>query len=94
MSHQRIFFVVKGPAAEATDAPQPSGLLCNPVMKMISFFRFFRVIEHRWNETDRGKTEVFGGKTCPSATLSTTNLTWTERDRTRASAVKGRGLTA
>jgi hypothetical protein len=38
-----IFFVEKGPVAEATDAPQPSGLLCNPVMKMkrkISFFHF------------------------------------------------------
>jgi hypothetical protein len=33
-----VFFVVKGPAANATDAPQPWSLLCNPVMKMISFF--------------------------------------------------------
>jgi hypothetical protein len=37
-----LFFVEKGPAADATDAPQPQGLLCNPVMKMkrkmISFF--------------------------------------------------------
>jgi hypothetical protein len=33
------FFLVNGPAADATDAPQPRGLLCNPVMKMISFFR-------------------------------------------------------
>jgi hypothetical protein len=35
---------VKGPAADATDAPHPEGLLCQPVMKkmmmMISFFRF------------------------------------------------------
>jgi hypothetical protein len=23
--------------------------------KMISFFSFFQVMEHRWNETDRGK---------------------------------------
>jgi hypothetical protein len=30
----------KGPTADATDAPQPWGLLCNPVMKMIRFFRF------------------------------------------------------
>jgi hypothetical protein len=34
----------KGPAADGTDAPQPQGLLCNPVMKvkrnMISFFIF------------------------------------------------------
>jgi hypothetical protein len=34
----KLFFV-KDPAADATDAPQPSGLLCNPVMKII-FFRF------------------------------------------------------
>jgi hypothetical protein len=25
-----------------------------------------------------GKNEVLGGKTCPSATLSTTNPTWTD----------------
>jgi hypothetical protein len=34
-------------------------------------------MEHRWNEND-GKTEELGGKTCPSATLSTTNPTWTD----------------
>jgi hypothetical protein len=32
--------MVKSPAADATDALQPGGLLRNPVMKMISFFRF------------------------------------------------------
>ena len=30
-------------------------------------------MEHRWNDTDRAKTEVLGGETCPIATLSTTN---------------------
>jgi hypothetical protein len=30
-------------------------LLCNPVMKMISFFCFCIIMEHRWNEIDRGK---------------------------------------
>jgi hypothetical protein len=30
-------------------------------------------VEWNW----QGKTEVLGGKTCPSATLSTTNPTWT-----------------
>jgi hypothetical protein len=35
-----IFFMVKGPAADATDATQPKGLLCNPVMKMNSLFTF------------------------------------------------------
>jgi hypothetical protein len=33
------------------------------------FLLFFQVMEHRWNEIDRGKP-------CPSATLSTTNPTW------------------
>jgi hypothetical protein len=35
-----FFLVVKGPAAYATDASQSWGLLCNPVIKMVSFFRF------------------------------------------------------
>jgi hypothetical protein len=49
------FFCGEGPAADSTDAPQPWGLLCNPMMKIVSFFSFFRVMEHRWNEIDRGK---------------------------------------
>jgi hypothetical protein len=51
------FFCGKGPpAADATDAPQPWGLLCNPMMKMISFFfSFFRVMEQRWTEIYVGK---------------------------------------
>jgi hypothetical protein len=73
----QFLFVVKGPAADATDAPQPSGLLCSSVLKMISFFVFTsngEPVEWNW----QGKTEVLGGKTCPSATLSTTNPTWTD----------------
>jgi hypothetical protein len=49
-------FFVKGPAADATDAPQPWGLLYNPVIKMVSFFFVFCVMEHRWNEIYRGKS--------------------------------------
>jgi hypothetical protein len=41
------------------------------------FFPFFQVMEHRWNESDRGNQST-RGKTCPSATLSTTNPTWTD----------------
>ena len=42
-----FFCVLKGPAADATDAPQPWGLLYNPVMKMTErwfsfFFHFFK----------------------------------------------------
>jgi hypothetical protein len=35
-------------------------------------------MEHRWNEIDRGKPKYSGKKTCPSATLSNTNPTWTD----------------
>jgi hypothetical protein len=34
-------------------------------------------MEHQWNEIDRGKPTT-RRKTCPSATLSNTNLTWTD----------------
>ena len=40
-------------------------------------FSFFQVMEHRWNEIDIGKPK-YSGKTCPSATLSTTNPIWTD----------------
>jgi hypothetical protein len=40
------------------------------------FTKFLQLMEHQWNEIDRGKPTT-GRKTCPSATLSTTNLTWT-----------------
>jgi hypothetical protein len=42
------------------------------------FFVLFLVLEHRWNEIDRGKNRRTRGKTCPSATLSTTNPTWND----------------
>jgi hypothetical protein len=73
-----LLWLLKGPAADAMDAPQPWGLLCNHVMKMISFFRFpcnGALVEWNW----QGKIEVLGVKTCASGTLSTTNPTWTER---------------
>jgi hypothetical protein len=55
-----LFFVVKGPAADATDTQQPWGLLRNPVMKIISFFFVFPCngapVEWNW----QGETEVLG----------------------------------
>jgi hypothetical protein len=54
------FYVEKGPAADVTDVPQPWGLLCNPVIKMINFFPFFQVMEHRWIEINRGKPKYSG----------------------------------
>ena len=46
-------------------------------------------MEQWWNDTDRGNWST-GRKTCPNATLSTTNLTC---DRTRTSAVTGWRIT-
>jgi hypothetical protein len=50
--------------------------------------------EPRWNDTDRGKQKNSGKKPCPSATLFTINSTWTDLGVTRASTMRGRGLTA
>jgi hypothetical protein len=73
-----VFFVVKGPAADATDAPQPSGFLYNPRDEdEVFFYQVLQLMEHHWNEIDRGKPTT-RRKTCPSATLSITNPTWTD----------------
>jgi hypothetical protein len=56
-----LFLMVKGPAADATDAPQPRGLLCNHIMKMKMIIIFFcpfpsigAPVEWNW----QGKTEL------------------------------------
>jgi hypothetical protein len=47
-------------------------------MEMSSFFyQVLQLMEHQWNETDREKPTT-RRKTCTSATLSTTNLTWND----------------
>jgi hypothetical protein len=49
-----------------------------PVMKMSSFFyQVLQIMEHQWNEIDRGKPTT-RRKTCPSVTLPTASLTWTD----------------
>jgi hypothetical protein len=40
-------------------------------------YQVLQVMEHQWNEIDRGKRTT-RRKTCPSATLSTTNPKWTD----------------
>jgi hypothetical protein len=46
-----------------------------------------------WNYDLRGKPK-YSEKTCPSATLSTTNLTWPDRAQTRAAVMGNQRLTA
>jgi hypothetical protein len=46
---------------------------------LLLFVVLFRVMEAPVEWNGQGKTEVLFGKTCPSATLSTTNPTWTDR---------------
>jgi hypothetical protein len=46
-----------------------------------------------WNENWQGKPK-YSDKTCPSATLSTTNPTWLTGDRNRSAALGSRRLTA
>jgi hypothetical protein len=88
---------VKGPAADATGAPQPWGFLCNPVMKMTMFTIIFcpfasngAPVEWNW----QGKTEVLGEKPVPVPLCAPQIPRGLTQDRTRASAVGGRRLTA
>jgi hypothetical protein len=96
--HVSSFFLVeKGPTADATDAPQPWGFLCNPVMKMtmtMIIFVLFLVMEHRRNEIDRGKPKYSGKKPVPLPLCPPQIPHGLSRDRTRGSAVGGRRLTA
>jgi hypothetical protein len=55
--------------------------------------RWWWMWSSRWNENWQGKPK-YSEKTCPSATLSTTNPTWPDLARTRAAAVGSRRLTA
>jgi hypothetical protein len=85
-----LFNLLKGPAADATDASQPWRLIVQPcVMKMINFYLLFILMEHRWNEIDREKPK-YSGKN-----LSQCHFVHhkSHMDRTRDSAVGGRRLT-
>jgi hypothetical protein len=94
MTHTNtLFFVVKGPAAGATDASQPLGLLCKPLMKMIIFFVLpcnGASVEWNWQV----KTEVLGEKPVPVPLCPPQIPYGLTRNGSRASAVRGRRLTA
>jgi hypothetical protein len=88
-----IFLLLMGPAAEATDAPQPWGLLCSPVMKIMRFFLLFHFygapVEWKW----QGKTEALGEKPVPVPLCPPQISHGPTQNRTRSSTVRGRRLT-
>jgi hypothetical protein len=53
-----LFYLLKGPAADATDAPQPWRFYCVTLWgrwrRWWGFFCFSILMEHRWNDIDRG----------------------------------------
>ena len=76
------YFFVKGPAANATDAPQTWGLLCNPVTKMI-----FLVFPCNWAPVEwhwQGKTKIPGENPVPVPLCPPQIPHGMTQDRTRA----------
>jgi hypothetical protein len=81
----------EGPAADATNATQPWGLLCNPVMKinwnMHSLFIFpSNGAPVEWNWQDRNRS--VRGKPVPVPLFPPQIPHWLTRDRTAVSAVE------
>jgi hypothetical protein len=89
-----FFFVEKGPAAEATDAPQPWRLFVQPCDEdEVSFLIFhFNGAPVEWNW--QWKTEVLREKRVPVPLCPPQIPHGLTRDRILASAVRGRRLTA
>jgi hypothetical protein len=69
---------IKGPRSRCYGRTAALRLIVQPCDEDEFFFCFSNLMEHRWNKIDRGKPEVLRRKTFPSATLSTTNPTWTD----------------
>jgi hypothetical protein len=73
-----FFYMVKDHAADATDAPHSLNVQPYDENEDEQFtYQVLQVMEHQWHVIDRGKPTTLR-KTCPSATLSTINPTWTD----------------
>jgi hypothetical protein len=73
-----LFLHGEGPRSRCYGSNTALTLFVQPYdeVKISSFLPSF-TMEHQWNEIERGKPTT-RRKTCPSATLSTTNPTWTD----------------
>jgi hypothetical protein len=67
---------------------------CENLWWRLLVFSFFRVMEHRWNDIDTGRLKYSGKKPVPVPLCPPQIPHGLTRDRTRASAVRGRRLTA
>jgi hypothetical protein len=77
---RRLFFCSEGPRSRCYGRTTALRLFVQPYDEDEDeqfFYQVLQVMEHRWNEIDRGKRTT-RRKTCPSATLSTTNPTCTD----------------
>jgi hypothetical protein len=77
-SHMDFFLHGEGPRSWCYGRITVLRLLVQPLWwGWAVFYQVLQVMEHQWNEIDRGKPTT-RRKISPSATLSTTNLTWTD----------------
>jgi hypothetical protein len=73
-----LFLLLKGTAVDTTDAPQPSRLIVQPYEEDNEFFSAFPFSWSTGGLKLTGENRSTRRKTCPSATLSTTNPTGTD----------------
>jgi hypothetical protein len=88
-----LFLYIKAPQPKLRTHRSLEGLLCNPVMKMMFFLlSHFNGAPVEWNW--QGKTEVLGEKPVPVPLYPPQIPNGPNRDRNRASAVRGLRLTS
>jgi hypothetical protein len=89
---RNFFFGGEGPRSRRYGRTAALRLIVQPYD--VIFFVIFLVMEHRWNEIDRGSPK-YSGKNLSQFHFvhHKSHMDW-PRDRTRASAVGGRRLTA
>jgi hypothetical protein len=90
-----LFLFVEGPRSRCYGRTAALKAYCATLWGTWSgFVCFYVLMEHRWNEIDRGKPKYSGEKPVPAPLCPPQIPHGTTRDRTRASAVRGRRLTA